>query len=60
MLMLGLQYLKQNGFEPLMFFHQQLCGVTRGHDLKLLKPHAQKTVRSNFFQLELGISYQMK
>ena len=52
------------GLQPPMLLHQQLFSITRGHDLKLFKPHAQKTVRSNFFfLLELsmfGISYQMK
>ena len=36
-----------------MFFHQQLSSVTRGHSLKLFKPHAQKTVCSNFFSIRL-------
>ena len=34
-----------------MFFHQQLSSVTRGHSLKLIKPHAQRSVRSNFFSI---------
>jgi len=45
---------------PAMFFHPQLSSVTRGHCLKLFKPHAQKIVCSNIFlldQLMLGISY---
>ena len=37
------------GLQPPMFFHQQLSSITRGHDLKLFKPYAQKTVCSNFF-----------
>ena len=36
---------------PLTFFHQQLSSITRGHNFKLFKPHAQKTVRSNFFSI---------
>jgi len=39
------------GLHPPMFFHQQLSSVTRGHSLKLFKPHAQKTVRCNFFSI---------
>jgi len=35
---------------PPMFF-QQLSSIIRGHTLKLFKPHAQKTVRSNFFSI---------
>ena len=36
---------------PPTFFHQQLSSITRGHNFKLFKPHAQKTVRSNFFSI---------
>ena len=36
-----------------MFFHQQLSNITRGHDLKLFKPHAKKFVRSNFFSVRV-------
>jgi len=51
------------GLYPPMFFHQQLSSVTRGHSIKLFKPHAQKTVRCNFFlldQLMLGTNCQIK
>jgi len=41
---------KNVGLQPPMFFHQQQSG---GHDLKLFKPHAQKTVRKNFFSIRV-------
>ena len=41
------------GLQPTIFFHQQLFSITRGHDLELFKPHAQKTVRSNFFPIRV-------
>ena len=34
-----------------IFFHQQLSSIRRGHSLKLFKPHAQRSVRSNFFSI---------
>jgi len=50
---------------PPMFFHQQLSSITRGHSLKLFKPHMmlKRLFVATFFlsdQLMLGISYQMK
>ena len=41
------------GLQPLMFFHQQLSSITRGHNLKLFKPHAQKIVCSNCFSIRV-------
>ena len=39
--------------QPLMFFHQQLSSITRGHNLKLAKPHAQKIICSNCFLIRV-------
>ena len=37
-----------------MFFHQQLSSITRRHDVKLFKPHTQKTVRKlTFFSIRV-------
>ena len=41
------------GLQPLMFFHQQLSSITRGQNLKLFKPHAQKIVCSNCFSIRV-------
>ena len=41
--------LHQNvNLQPECFFHQNLSSVTRGHNYKLFKPHAQKNVQSKF------------
>ena len=45
------------GLHPPMFFHQQLSSIARGHNLKLFKPHAQKTVCSNFFLIRAIIAW---
>ena len=37
--------------QPGLFFHQNLLSVTRGHNFKLFKPHAQKNARSKFFSV---------
>ena len=36
---------------PQILFHLNLSSVTRGHNFKLFKPHAQKNVRSKFFSV---------
>ena len=43
--------------QPGLFFHQNLSSVTRGHDFKLFKPHAQKNFRSKFFSVRTTNSW---
>jgi len=37
--------------QPGVFYHLNLSNITRGHNLKLFKPHAQQNVRSKFFSV---------
>ena len=48
------------GLQPPMFFYQQISSITRGHNLKLFKPHAQKTVCSNFFSIRVINAWNQK